>query len=207
MQMRFLDPYFYSKITGKEVSMYERAKKLETNSRKCLNADFFERYASIYYGYSDIFYEKLCDTVKKNELSSRPVIPLIISLVFTVTIILPSIPLMLSDIKTFLTGLIPTAYLVYAVYAISKENSKIKRILECVTQRQNVFAFTLDIDGAHMYKDYDDDSPTYYYYIRSGQFLVRVTKKLYDKASPDRRLVCVIIGSENEKIFYAVDIE
>ncbi|MGN0695564.1 MAG: hypothetical protein ACI4J5_02225 [Oscillospiraceae bacterium] len=73
-------------------------------------------------------------------------------------------------------------------------------------QRENIYAVSLKIDGIRKYTDTSGDSSEDFYYIYSGTMLVRVPKKLYLAAGPDRKLIGAEVGSGKNTLFYAVDV-
>lgn len=202
--MVYTNSVFYRKMDKKEKKGLDKSGNIQTHNGAICR--IFENIASYENAAEcdDEFIQKLQKAVKKNELSSSPILPSVIMDVFSLFFIFIclSFDFKINSILIFI--LLPAAVFCYFTYSIIKESIRLHRVMKCVKQRENIQPVSFRIDGTRLFTDNSGDDSKDYYYVCSESVLICVPKEIYDISGPDKRLIGAVVGTGSHRMFYAL---
>ncbi|MGN1416097.1 MAG: hypothetical protein ACI4XF_04600 [Oscillospiraceae bacterium] len=208
--MGYYNTEFYRILSEEEETDFHKNGNIQPhNDIVCPNFEYLTNLSDNFAICDDYFYSQLYSAVKKNELSRSPIPSLIFMLMFAMlfSVICLCFGLRLNVIWLLFGGIIPIIILIYSCYALIREIAKISQASKCVKQRKNIYAVSLKIDGMRTYTDTSGDTRVEHYFIYSEPMIIRVPKKIYSAAVPNKRLTGAVIDTGKEKLFYALYID
>lgn len=197
--MNNLDTAFFREIDEREKALFVKSGNIQYHDEEINhNFDYLSCTDNTLI-YGDDFYRILRKTVKRVDYP--PIFMIIILNLFALGFFAAFLPMGMDGLGFLLFSIflfcVAAAML---IYRITKKNS----ILKFIREKENVYAVSLPIHGTRSYYDNSDDSTVTLHYIYSEPNLIRVPKKIFDAAAPNKRLIGAVIDTGKQKIFYAL---
>lgn len=92
--------------------------------------------------------------------------------------------------------------LVYMIFRKKKSADRLKRVRECIRERDHITAYQIRIDELVWYDNSDSESTDYVPYLLGQNILFRVTDDIFNNVCPGEYFTAAIVNTGMEKMFF-----